>query len=100
MSGQTGYAYSQTHPGGTGFLPRASQSDQWALATTTHAAPLTARSIAWAAPHDRKYRVEAKVRWMTPDADTIGSVLVSIDHLKRDYDGSVGGACKASVLTI
>ena len=66
----------------------------------THAAPLSTRNVAWAAPHDRKYRVEVKVRWMTPDAETIGSVLVSIDHLKRDYDGSVGAACKASVPTV
>jgi len=69
-------------------------------ATRTTPAPLVTRNVYWAAPHTRKYRVLVKIRWMTPDAETIGSVLVRIDHFRRTYDGSVGPDCKAVVPTI
>ena len=66
-------------------------------ATTTTPAPFSSRSVLWAAPHDRKYRVLVKIRWLTPDADPIGSATVRIDHYRRTYDDSVGSACKAVV---
>jgi hypothetical protein len=67
------------------------------FATKTVAASLGDRVIAYAPPHTQKYRAVVVVRWMTPDAETIGSATVLIDHYRRGYDGSVGPSCKAVV---
>ena len=66
-------------------------------ATKTVPAVLSNRTISWAPPHNQKYRAVVVVRWMTPDATTIGSALVRIDHYRHGYDGTVGSSCKAVV---
>jgi len=96
-SGTVGWRLKLQHWNGHSWDTVRITSEVRGTATTTHAAPLTARNVAWAAPHDRKYRVVTKLRWMTPDASTIGYVLVLIDNYRRGYDDSVGAACKAVV---
>ena len=96
-SGTVGWRIKLQHWDGHEWDTVRTTSEVRNLATTTTPAPFTARKVAWAAPHDRKYRVLVKIRWLTPDDEVIGSVVVRIDHYRRSYDDSVGSACKAVV---
>ena len=97
-SGTVGWRLLLQHWDGHAWVTVHTTSEARAHATQTTAAHLSARSVVTAGPHNRKYRVMVKIRWMTPDAETIGSVHVLIDHYRRDYDDSVGSSCKAEVL--
>jgi hypothetical protein len=96
-SGTVGWRIKLQHWNGHVWSTVRTTSEQRGFATQTHAAPLTARTVNWAPPHDRRYRVITKIRWMTPDAETIGSVIVRIDHYRRTFDGSVGSSCPAQI---
>jgi len=99
-SGTVGWRVLLQHWNGLSWDTVRTTSEARGHATRSTPAPLSTRNVSWAAPHNRKYRVEVKVRWMTPDAETIGSVLVVIDHYKHTYDGSVGSSCKAQVADV
>ncbi len=99
-NGTVGWRLKLQHWNGHSWDTVRRTSEARGLASKHTAAPLSTRDVVWAAPHDRKYRVLVAIRWMTPDAETIGSVLVRIDHLRRSYDGSVGSDCKAEIVTV
>jgi hypothetical protein len=96
-SGTVGWLLKLQHWDGHAWHTVRSTPEARGHATKTTPAALATLSVHRAGPHDRKYRVLVKIRWMTPDAETIGSVLVRIDHLRRDYDNSVGSTCKFEV---
>lgn len=96
-SGTVGWRLKLQHWNGHSWTTVRTTSEARGGATRTHPASLSTRNVSWAAPHDHSYRVEVKIRWMTPDAETIGSVLVVIDHYRRTYDRSVGASCLAHV---
>lgn len=96
-SGTVGWVIKLQHWDGSHWDTVRTTSEARGIATRTVAAPLHKRSVAWAAPHNRKYRVVVRIRWMTPDAETIGSVLVRIDHYRRDFDHATGSACPAEL---
>jgi hypothetical protein len=99
-SGTVGWRLLLQHWNGSSWVTVRTTSEARGLATRTTPAPLSTRNVSWAPPANRKYRVEVKIRWMTPDATTIGKVVVVIDHYRRSYDGSVGASCKARVANI
>jgi hypothetical protein len=96
-SGTVGWRLKLQHWDGSAWHTVRTTDEDRGHATKTHPADISTLSVHSAAPHDRKYRVLVKIRWMTPDAETIGSVLVRIDHLSRDYNHSVGSTCKNEV---
>lgn len=98
-SGTVGWVIKLQHWDGSHWHTVRTTSEARGFATRTTAAPLHKRTVAWAAPHDRRYRAVVKIRWMTPDADTIGAVLVRIDHYRRDFDHRTGSACPAEITT-
>lgn len=96
-SGTVGWVIKLQHWDGSHWHTVRTTSEARGLATRTTAAPLHKRSVSWAAPHNRKYRAVVRIRWMTPDADTIGSVQVRIDRYRRDFDHATGSACPAEL---
>jgi hypothetical protein len=96
-SGTVGWVIKLQHWDGSHWDTVRTTSEARGLATRTAAAPLHPRRVDWAAPHNRKYRAVVRIRWMTPDADTIGSVLVRIDHYRRDFDHATASACPAEL---
>jgi hypothetical protein len=96
-SGTVGWVIKLQHWDGSHWDTVRTTSEARGLATRTAAAPLHPRRVDWAAPHNRKYRAVVRIRWMTPDAETIGSIQVRIDHYRRDFDHVTGSACPAEL---
>ena len=94
-NGTVGFKVKLQHWNGFTWTTVRSSGESRALASKTSPAPFSAKAVMWAAPHDRRYRAEVRLRWLTPDANVIGQALVVLDHYRIIYDGTVASACRA-----
>src|SRR4029077_16299442 len=85
------------HWNGSAWTTVGHTGESQVFATKTTASTFPDKVIHWTVsePHNHRFRVEAFIRWVTPDATTIGSVLVLIDHYRVGYNGSVQSSCVA-----
>jgi len=83
---------------GHAWVTERTSSEARGLATKTTPASLATRNMNIVfPPPSHKYRLLVKIRWMTPDAETIGSVVVRIDHYFRDADHAVVSSCRTVI---
>jgi hypothetical protein len=87
------------HQAGSTWTTVAHTGESQVFASKTHASTFPDKVVHWngISPHTNHFRAEAYIRWVTPDATTIGSVTVLLDHYRVGYDGSVHSSCAARV---
>ena len=88
------------HWDGSAWSTVAHTSESQVFASKAHAQTFPAKTVHWngVSPHTYRFRAEAFIRWVTPDATTIGSVTVLLDHYTWGFDGSVHSSCQARVV--
>lgn len=94
-SGTVGFTVRLQHWNGLRWTTVNASRESRAVGSKTIPAPFSARTVMWAPPHDRRYRAEVRLRWLTPDATVIGKALVVLDNYRIGYSGTVGSACRA-----